>query len=301
MNQIEKTLRKWLEEGLSDGQIKIVSYKNLVSLAKLKGKTLQLANRFVQPNHHIFLHVYHGELRLTANGDRIGFESPTYVDFIPSIQWEKLTLTNGFEACFTLINQDFFLESSLNMRSQILDGMIHFAQSPFIILDPVTSRHLCLLEYLYYNTIAEKPTSFQREILQNLTCIWQYKIWDAFFLYNKSKRLQGKTYWHDISSHFFYLAHTHCREQHKVEWYAKQIGIAPDTLSTALKRTHGHTASSILMNMLAKEAKVYLNNASFSIQQIAEILGFADQSAFGKFFKRIYGISPNAYRKQRKS
>lgn len=68
-----------------------------------------------------------------------------------------------------------------------------------------------------------------------------------------------------------------------------------------LKRTRGCTAGSILANLLAREAKVCLRNPDLSVQQVAELLGFSDQSAFGKFFKRECGMSPVQYRKEHPS
>lgn len=67
------------------------------------------------------------------------------------------------------------------------------------------------------------------------------------------------------------------------------------------KRTRGHTAGSILTAMLVREAKVSLRNPSLSVQQVAEMLGFSDQSAFGKFFKRECGMSPVQYKKETQS
>ena len=97
---------------------------------------------------------------------------------------------------------------------------------------------------------------------------------------------------------FFYLANTHCREQHEVGWYARQVGLSPDALSAALKRFCGKTAGAILTELLTEEAKVCLRNPSLSVQEVAEMLHFADQSAFGKFFKRQCGVSPMQYKKE---
>ena len=43
-----------------------------------------------------------------------------------------------------------------------------------------------------------------------------------------------------------------------------------------------------------------LRDPELTIQQIAEKLGFADQSSFGKFFKKHAGISPLKYRQKLK-
>lgn len=53
--------------------------------------------------------------------------------------------------------------------------------------------------------------------------------------------------------------------------------------------------------MLVREAKICLRNPSLSVQQVAEMLGFSDQSAFGKFFKRECGMSPVQYKKENQS
>ena len=128
---------------------------------------------------------------------------------------------------------------------------------------------------------------FLRELLQTMACAWQYELWNIFF-----RRLQTSR------TEFFYLAHTHCREQHEVGWYARQVGLSPDALSAALKRFCGKTAGAILTELLTEEAKVCLRNPSLSVQEVAEMLHFADQSAFGKFFKRQCGVSPMQYKKE---
>ena len=45
------------------------------------------------------------------------------------------------------------------------------------------------------------------------------------------------------------------------------------------------------------EAKAMLRDSSMTIQQIAEELNFPSQTFFGKYFKRVTGMSPNQYRK----
>ena len=207
-----------------------------------------------------------------------------------------VVLTGGFDAHLVMVEQSFFMESTWAMRDKITDGMQHFAQAPFTTWDEATARRVRLLSELIYDLLAGERRPFLREQLQALACAWQYEMWNTFYRQNQHRRTVGDAHWHDITSHFFYLAQTHCREQHEVSWYARQIGVSPDTLSATLKRTRGRTAGSILTSLLVREAKVCLRNPSLSVQQVAEMLGFSDQSAFGKFFKRECGVSPAQYR-----
>jgi len=58
------------------------------------------------------------------------------------------------------------------------------------------------------------------------------------------------------------------------------------------------SASELINNFVIQEAKSLLNYTRMSIAEIAEELNFADQSFFGKFFKRAVGVSPYQYRSQ---
>ncbi|WP_233552114.1 helix-turn-helix domain-containing protein [Parabacteroides sp. AF48-14] len=48
---------------------------------------------------------------------------------------------------------------------------------------------------------------------------------------------------------------------------------------------------------LIVEAKILLKAPQATVQQVADVLHFSDQSTFGKFFKKHMGISPMEYRK----
>ena len=154
------------------------------------------------------------------------------------------------------------------------------------------------LEEAMMATLRDGRSMFLRELLQTMTCAWQYELWNIFFRRLQASRTEAKPHWGDTAAQFFYLAHTHCREQHEVGWYARQVGLSPDALSAALKRFCGKTAGAILTELLTEEAKVCLRNPSLSVQEVAEMLHFADQSAFGKFFKRQCGVSPMQYKKE---
>lgn len=297
--KIEDELRTWLQQARAegDGQADVAAYDNNLAMAHIQGRTLRLGNPDVEKCPHLFLLVHRGELHLTVNGDRIGFEEPAYVDFLRNTRWENVVLTGGFDAHLVIVKQSFFMESTWTIRDKITDGMQHFAETPFSVLDEATARRARLLSGLMYDLLTGEKGPFLREQLQTLACAWQYEMWNTFYRQNQCRRTAGDAHWHDITSHFFYLAHAHCCEQHEVSWYARQIGVSPDTLSATLKRTHGRTAGNILTSLLTREAKVCLSNPALSVQQVAELLGFSDQSAFGKFFKRQCGTAPGVYRK----
>lgn len=51
---------------------------------------------------------------------------------------------------------------------------------------------------------------------------------------------------------------------------------------------------------MVMEAKVLLKSSTLTVQQIAHELNFPSQSFFGKYFKRLVGLSPKEYREGEK-
>lgn len=96
---------------------------------------------------------------------------------------------------------------------------------------------------------------------------------------------------------FLDILSTHYQREHLVDFYARKLHITPHYLTIIVKRLTGQTVSDIIFQLIFSEAKLLLQNPDITIQQIAEQLHFADQSTFGKFFKRRSGVSPMSYRK----
>ena len=89
---------------------------------------------------------------------------------------------------------------------------------------------------------------------------------------------------------WYRLQHDHTRELEK-------LFITPQYLSLILKELTGKSANKWIDDALIVEAKILLKAPQATVQQVADILHFSDQSTFGKFFKKHMGISPMEYRK----
>lgn len=103
-----------------------------------------------------------------------------------------------------------------------------------------------------------------------------------------------------ICGQYLSLVEVNCRTQHTVEWYASQISIAPKYLSNVVKQTLGSSPNKYIDEALTRQAKSLLSSTSLSVQQIADRLGFQNQSHFGTFFKRQTGVSPKAFKQHLK-
>ena len=64
------------------------------------------------------------------------------------------------------------------------------------------------------------------------------------------------------------------------------------------KSFSGKTVNQWISEALIRESEILLRNPDLTIQQVADMLNFSDQSSFGKFFKKHRDISPLAFKRQ---
>lgn len=87
------------------------------------------------------------------------------------------------------------------------------------------------------------------------------------------------------------------REHRDVDFYAKKMHLSANYIYKVVKKTTGRTVTEWIEQMTITEAKTLLRDSSLSVQEIGEQLNFPSLSFFGKYFKRVAGVSPNEYRK----
>ncbi|MBO4887292.1 MAG: helix-turn-helix domain-containing protein [Firmicutes bacterium] len=77
---------------------------------------------------------------------------------------------------------------------------------------------------------------------------------------------------------------------------ATMVGHAPNYLTSKFKAETGKTIGEYILSQQMEYAKTLLKSTNRPVQEIAEQLGFATQSHFGKRFREYTGCSPSEYR-----
>ena len=76
---------------------------------------------------------------------------------------------------------------------------------------------------------------------------------------------------------------------------AARFGYHPNYISTLLHRNTGRKFSEILLEKRMARAVLLMKNTTLSVEEIAAMLGYCDQSSFYKAFKGYYHTSPREY------
>lgn len=79
--------------------------------------------------------------------------------------------------------------------------------------------------------------------------------------------------------------------------YAEKLNLNPNYLNGLVKKHTGQPISTLIKNRLLEESKALLVQTAWTLQEISQIIGFADQPNFSQFFKKYVGVTPNEFRR----
>ncbi len=77
---------------------------------------------------------------------------------------------------------------------------------------------------------------------------------------------------------------------------AREAGVSPDHLTRRFRAAFGLRPGEFLRRRRIDEARRLMHETPASLADIALACGFADQSHFGRVFKRLHGVSPERFR-----
>ena len=100
----------------------------------------------------------------------------------------------------------------------------------------------------------------------------------------------------DIIRQFNVLVDIHFRTKRKVKDYAELMHKSPKTLSNLFSIYNHKTPQQIIQERIVLEAKRLIIFTDKQTQEIAYELGFEDPAYFSRYFRKIVGVSPSAFR-----
>lgn len=208
-------------------------------------------------------------------------------------------ISADFKAQIIVATHDFLDEcgSKQNNRNQSISNYMEVRKNPRTILNDseysIMNQHLSILR----DKIKNKDHSLYKEVVLNSFMAFLLDMADILMKKNENFVKPTRSRKEELMEKFLQLLVEHCRYKHSVSFYAENLFITPQYLSLILKELTGKSANKWIDEALFLEAKQLLKAPNSTVQQVAEMLCFSDQSTFGKFFKKHAAISPSEYRK----
>ena len=80
---------------------------------------------------------------------------------------------------------------------------------------------------------------------------------------------------------------------------AERVHMSTRQLNRIIQKEFGYSLMTYVNKLRSARARDLLVNSDESISRIAAAVGFANEFSFGKFFKRMEGMTPGAFRRSR--
>jgi AraC-like DNA-binding protein len=105
----------------------------------------------------------------------------------------------------------------------------------------------------------------------------------------------GKLRHQEIYSQFIKEVQENYTRERTISFYADRLCVTPKYLSQVVKQISGRLAGEWISDYVILEAKALINSRKYTMQQISDMLNFANQSFFAKYFKEKAGCTPSSY------
>lgn len=96
---------------------------------------------------------------------------------------------------------------------------------------------------------------------------------------------------------FRQLVEMHYRDNFSIDDFCRILNVTRTHLHASCTRALGRPPQRLVHERLVSEARLRLRQNGLPIEQVGYNLGFRDPAYFNRFFRRLTGVSPGAYRK----
>jgi AraC-like DNA-binding protein len=241
-----------------------------------------------------------GDIKLDINLERQELTAGSLMTMGPQAILSVAGVDNDSEIdVYTLFISERFMHD-VNIDMNVLN-MSNVSPEPHRVPVMHLTDHECdLLEQyfslLHHNTTANTTDMYVKSIARNLIASVVYQLLQFRTLRTEPEEAQRPlsrrmSYVHE----FMRLVQKYHTQERSVGFYAGKLFISPKYLSLVIKEATGKSAAEWIDDCVILEAKNQLRFSGKNIQQVAYALNFTNQSAFGKYFKHLTGMSPSEY------
>lgn len=219
--------------------------------------------------------------------------APCLIVVLPGQILEHKCISEDFSGLFIVMSNRFTDNLMPNARER-LPLMLSVRDNPII---PLTDTDILdgMLDYykMLKRVIEVREHPNRLEVARYITLAFFYGIGGEF---HQRVDNEKKSHREILAEKFLTLVQDNYKRQRGLEFYADKLCITPKHLSKVIKDTTGKSANNWIDEHVILEARALLKSTNMTVQQIGDELSFPCQSSFGKYFKRIVGLSPKEYK-----
>jgi AraC-like DNA-binding protein len=194
--------------------------------------------------------------------------------------WNLSPRTRGFVLEFT--------RESLGKSER--EALLRVADAAPKMILPGSSGQLCRLMQIMLTEFNEKRPAYRAVLEHMLSSI-------LLLLAREAKSAAPPSAGQSFADRFKLLVEENFSRLHKVDDYARLIGISPKALTVKVSQAFGRSAGAVIQDRRLAEAKRLLAYTDSTVAAVGYELGYDDPNYFTRFFRKQTGISPVKFRR----
>lgn len=210
------------------------------------------------------------------------------------LQFESFS--DDFVGFFVLASKDYLKKMDLRVTEVLPVAFLsRLFQNPLITLSKKDLRDAVMFFNFIFEIMNDEDNPFRDLAVVNMLRAF---LFEAGFYLSKNMDVAVSTPRQDpILEQLLALIQENFHEHKDSAFYAEKMNLTQNYLYKVIKKVTNKTVSDWIEQYTITEAKSLLRDDSLSIDDVSKQMNFPSQSFFGKYFKRVVGMSPNAYRK----
>ena len=229
-----------------------------------------------------------GDSRAIVEGKEYHLQAPCLAVVMPNQTYCLIEASDDLEVRAIIMSNNF----TLNLMSSNLNNMI--------LENPVIDISSDIISFnTYYNvllhTVRSSFKSSHLESAKHLTMSMLY------FYARKLEHLEkDKKKREIVFDRFCDDVRKFYKINRSIPFYSGRLAVSSKYLNDIVKEKTGITANEYIDRQTIIECKALLSSTDMSILKISLMMHFPSYSVFGKFFKRMTGMTPTEYREKTK-
>lgn len=256
-----------------------------------KDGTVKGIASFFNANYSIVITVVQGSMDLIVDGTSIKMKPYDYISIMPCTIVEVRESRAIFFCHVVQAGLMMDIYNHIGFKTSIRHNSFCFHYHHFM------PEHINRLKEVYLRQKAEmlRPDYLMKEFVLRalitvyLSYLYHIKITNGEIMLVRDNRQKS------MFNQFLDLLNDYYDKERSVQFYADKIGITSKYLSTITTEFAQLPASNVIDQYVVFRIKLLLYDGSSNIKSISDQLNFPTQSFFGRYFKRITGVSPRQF------
>ncbi len=256
-----------------------------------KDGTVKGIASFFNANYSIVITVVQGSMDLIVDGTSIKMKPYDYISIMPCTIVEVRESRAIFFCHVVQAGLMMDIYNHIGFKTSIRHNSFCFHYHHFM------PEHINRLKEVYLRQKAEmlRPDYLMKEFVLRalitvyLSYLYHIKITNGEIMLVRENRQKS------MFNQFLDLLNDYYDKERSVQFYADKIGITSKYLSTITTEFAQLPASNVIDQYVVFRIKLLLYDGSSNIKSISDQLNFPTQSFFGRYFKRITGVSPRQF------